>query len=156
VASFALTGLLGCGQAGESGAAAQTSSDGEDATSVAAAEIGRQPSLKDLGPSGRRVMVLVLPGDASVEVDGAAVRRRDGVIELVGRVGDKRRLRVLKGAQSREQEVTLLEASAEPALIDMNAPLGKGGAGPVATASSDASPAVKTPGNPLFSDKFDE
>lgn len=78
------------------------------------------PSLAALGPDGRRVTVLVLPGDASVEVDGVSARRRDGVIELVGKVGEVRRLRVFKGTQQMERDVTLQEAGASPPALDLS------------------------------------
>jgi WD40 repeat protein len=76
-------------------------------------------SLKDLGPNGRRVKVIVLPGDAEVEVAGAAVRRRDGVVELIGRVGDGPRLRVIKGATYDEKDVLIQDGGASPPLIDL-------------------------------------
>lgn len=84
-------------------------------------EAPAQPSLKDLGEKGRRVTVIVLPGDAAVEVDGVAVRRRDGVIELVGKEDTPRRLRVFKGLQSLEKDVKITATGASPALLDLNA-----------------------------------
>jgi len=80
-----------------------------------------QPSLRDLGEKGRRVKVIVLPGDASVEIDGVAAGRKNGVIELVGRVGEVRRLRVFKGAEQLEENVTIEEATASPAVLDLAA-----------------------------------
>jgi WD40 repeat protein/tRNA A-37 threonylcarbamoyl transferase component Bud32 len=77
-----------------------------------------------LGAGERRVAVMVLPGDASVEVDGQPVRRRNGVIELVGKAGEVHRVRVFKGAKSTEEKaVTIQEAGATPALLDLNAPV---------------------------------
>jgi serine/threonine-protein kinase len=70
------------------------------------------------------VTLVVLPGDASVEVDGQPVRRRNGVIELVGKVGDVHRVRVFKGAKSTEEKaVTIPAAGTLPGLLDLNAPL---------------------------------
>lgn len=79
------------------------------------------PSLKDLGPSGRRVKVVVLPGDAEIEIAGVVTRRRDGVVELTGKTGDVRRLRVSKGGTYIEQDVTIKDWSASPELIDLAA-----------------------------------
>lgn len=78
-----------------------------------------EPSLASLGPSGRRVKIIVRPGDASVEVDGFNARRRDGVIELTGRVGDVRRLRVTKGSQQIEKDVRIQDKEASPASLDL-------------------------------------
>lgn len=83
----------------------------------------------------RRVAVLVLPGDALVEVDGQPARRRDGVIELVGKVGDMHRLRAFKGTKSTgERPLTIPAAGAAPVLVDLNAAPAAGprakGAGP--------------------------
>ncbi len=74
-----------------------------------------------LGPDERRVAVLVVPGDALVEVDGQRVERRDGVIDLVGKVGDVHRLRAWKGAKSTEvKEMTIEEAGVNPSFVDVN------------------------------------
>jgi hypothetical protein len=154
-------GVPACGQGGEGGSADGATSSPDD--SVAADSdpipIQEQPALKDLGPTGRRVMVMVLPGDASVEVDGIAIRRRDGVIDLLGKVGEVRRLRVLKGAQSIEKDVTIQEAGASPALIDLNARAtgaGAGSAEPEAGATPSAAPTATQPGRGLFGNTFDD
>jgi hypothetical protein len=119
----ALTGLLSvllpaCRGAGSESAppdASAPASAGPDAP----VEEAREPSLKRLGPTERRVKVLVVPVDAQVEADGVPVRRRDGVIELVGAVGATHKLRVFRGAESTVQVVTLRETGADPALIDL-------------------------------------
>lgn len=106
-----------------------------------------QPSLSDLGPKGRRVKIIVLPGDASIEIDGSAARRRNGVVEIAGRVGDVRRLRVWKGAEQLQQDVTIEEAGASPAVIDLAAPRLKPGGDP------GAAPAKRV--DPLFAEEFE-
>jgi len=81
------------------------------------------PRLKAqrLGPDERRVMLFVLPGDATVEVDGRQAFRRNGFVELVGKVGEMRRLRVFKGARSTEEKnITIGDGVAMPSLIDLN------------------------------------
>jgi hypothetical protein len=115
--------LAGCGGGGaaERDAGSNSDSDSDSALASGADEVKAQPSLKDLGPSGRRVKVIVLPGDAAVEVDGVAARRRDGVIELLGKVGEVRRLRVARGAESAEESVTIEESGASPPLVDLRA-----------------------------------
>lgn len=123
---FALAiALAGCGGGGaarpDAGSESGSGSESDSVLAGGADEVKAQPSLKDLGPSGRRVKVIVLPGDAVVEVDGVAARRRDGVIELLGKVGEVRRLRVAKGAESTEESVTIQESGASPPVVDLRA-----------------------------------
>lgn len=73
-----------------------------------------------LGQDERRVALVVLPGDASVEVDGQPVRRRNGVIDLVGKLGDTHRVRVFKGSKTTaEKSVMIQESGAIPARLDL-------------------------------------
>jgi hypothetical protein len=46
----------------------------------------------------RRVQLVALPSDASVEIDGAAAHPRDGVVAIDGKLGTVHRVRVFKGA----------------------------------------------------------
>lgn len=108
-----------------------------------------QPALGDLGAKGRRVKVIVLPGDASVEIDGLAARRRNGVVEIAGRVGDVRRLRVFKGAEQLQQDVTIEEAGVSPAVVDLAAPRAEQGGG----SEAGAAPVKRV--NPLFAEEFE-
>ncbi|HLM74129.1 MAG TPA: hypothetical protein VK459_15590 [Polyangiaceae bacterium] len=109
----------------------------------------QQPALSDLGAKGRRVKVIVLPGDASVEIDGLAARRRNGVVEIAGRVGDVRRLRVFKGAEQLQQDVTIEEAGVSPAVVDLAAPRAKPGGG----SGAGAAPVKRV--DPLFAEEFE-
>jgi WD40 repeat protein len=84
--------------------------------------------IKDFGPEGRHVKVVVLPGDADVTIAGAPAPRRDGAIELVGKKGDVYKLRVSKAGKYLEQDVTLQDGAASPALIDLSSKIA--GAGP--------------------------
>ncbi len=66
-----------------------------------------------------RVTLVVLPADALVEVDGQPVRRRHGLIELVGKVGEKRQVRVFSGAMATEEKVVKIQSDGPlPAKID--------------------------------------
>lgn len=76
--------------------------------------------LKDLGPEGRRVSVVVLPGDAQVEIAGGLVRRRQGVVELMGKKGEVFKLRVSKASEYLEQDIVITDTGASPALLDLN------------------------------------
>ena len=84
----------------------------------------RSPSRQNehvLGPDERRVVVFVVPGDALVEVDGQPFERRDGVIELVGKVGETHRVRAWKGDKSTETKVvTIDDTGASPSFMDVN------------------------------------
>lgn len=63
----------------------------------------------------------MLPGDASVEVDGQPAYRRDGAIDLIGKVGDVRHVRVWKGTKAAlEKEVKIQEIQPSPPLMDFN------------------------------------
>jgi WD40 repeat protein len=91
-------------------------------------------TLEELGPTARRVKVIVLPGDAEVALDGVPILRRDGVVELLGKLGETRKLRVQRGAQYAEQDVTITDGGASPALIDLMATIAaKAGAGKAST-----------------------
>jgi len=66
-----------------------------------------------------RVALFVLPGDARVDVDGVQVRRRQGTIELVGKIGEEHRVRVVSDTmQTDEQLVKITATGTVPALID--------------------------------------
>lgn len=115
--------LMGCGSEGED-AAMQTpltaSSVAPHALEVKTRKTVRQ-SERLLGPDERRVAVFVVPGDALVEVDGQRVERRDGVVELVGKLGAVQRLRAWKGDKSSEtKEITITESGANPSFVDVN------------------------------------
>ena len=76
-----------------------------------------QPALAD---DEVRVPLFVLPGDALVEVDDVVVRRRNGTVELVGKVGTERRVRVYSGATRTEEKIVKIEATGtSPESIDV-------------------------------------
>lgn len=78
---------------------------------------------KPLASDERRVALFVVPGDASVEVDGQPARRTNGIIELIGKKGDRRTVRISKGAKrTAEKTVIIGEADASPVFLDLNAP----------------------------------
>jgi hypothetical protein len=65
---------------------------------------------KKLDEGEVRMALLVLPGDALVEVDKVPVRRRNGLIELLGKVGEERRVEVFWGANAKVEHVLKIEA----------------------------------------------
>jgi hypothetical protein len=119
--SLLLLSLCGCQPSGPDRAIPAPEETSDDAPGLLEADASPLRSLKDLGPSGRRVSVIVLPGDADVEVAGVVVRRRDGVVELMGQVGQALPLRVFKGDISIERSVTILDTGASPPLLDLAA-----------------------------------
>lgn len=78
-------------------------------------------TIHSLAGNEHRVVLVVLPGNASVEVDGHAVSRRNGLIELIGKIGDVYRVRAFRGKKSTEEKnVTILAGQPSPSLIDLN------------------------------------
>lgn len=74
---------------------------------------------RTLGANEVRVSLLVLPGDALVEVNKVPVRRRNGMVELVGNVGDEVLVNVILGANTNVERPVKIEAmGTSPALID--------------------------------------
>lgn len=113
--------LLACQEPGVGQGTTPLDASDEDIVDIPAEDTPQQPSLKDLGPNARRAKVIVLPGDAAVEVDGWVARRRSGVIELTGEAGQVSLLRVFKGERNIERHVTIEEdAGASPPLIDLD------------------------------------
>jgi hypothetical protein len=113
--------LLACDPPKAEGESAEAAQPVEGLEGPLAPKAAPQPMLKAMGPKGRRVKVIVLPGSASVEVEGLAARRRDGVIELTGKVGESRRLRVMDAGRQLELDVTIEEGGASPAVVDLDA-----------------------------------
>ena len=73
-----------------------------------------QPKLAEWMDSTRT------PTDPWVEVDGERVDRRSGVVELIGKVGDVRRLRAWKGDKSTEtKEISIGASGATPSFVDV-------------------------------------
>lgn len=127
----------GCGSpeenatpAGDATTEAPAEAPAEETSAAPAPHSAPRAALPLLSPDERRAALFVVPGDALVEVDGQLAARRNGVVELVGKVGDVRRVRVFKGAKSTEEKlVTIQEAGAVPAFLDLNEPSPRAKAG---------------------------
>jgi len=61
--------------------------------------------------------VNVFPGNTGIEVDGAPASRRDGLLELWGKPGEKKKVRVIDGARSTEVVVLIEPSGAKPSVI---------------------------------------
>ncbi|XXT23237.1 hypothetical protein WME94_17020 [Sorangium sp. So ce429] len=114
------------------------------AAKVAAPRAPARPGMAVHGPDERRVPLIVLPGDALVEVDGQTAYRRNGAIDLTGKVGDVRRVRVWKGAKpALEKTVTIQDTQPSPTVVDLNE-------------APPSRPAAKAQKNPARFGSFDD
>jgi len=63
--------------------------------------------------------VVVLPDNASAEVEGEAVKLKDGILEIEGLNGSVHRVRIFKGTSEVTADVVVTEAGALPAKIEI-------------------------------------
>ena len=92
-------------------AAAPTAAPEAKPTATAA-----QPAV---APKKKRVRVVVLPDNASAEVEGEAVKLKDGILEIEGLNGSVHRVRIFKGTSEVTADVVVTEAGALPAKIEI-------------------------------------
>jgi WD40 repeat protein len=71
--------------------------------------------------------VLVFPGGAEIEVNGAPAALHDGFLELRGKPGETKKVRVIDGALSTEAEVTIDASGAKPPIIVLDIHRAAGG-----------------------------
>ncbi|XXT18666.1 protein kinase [Sorangium sp. So ce429] len=113
----------------------------QEAPPVPTAEAPRDnhPPPSDSEP--RRVRVVIMPEDASVEVDGERASVDRGVLEFSGRLGKQYKVRVFKGTAQVITDVVITEGGALPAKVELPAVL-RGGipARPSATATQGTGP----------------
>ena len=114
---------VACGSAGETKAQGDSAPAAMSATPLRARPTTNESTRKEqlaLADDEVRVPLFVLPGDALVEVDDVVVRRRNGTVELVGKVGTERRVRVYSGATRTEEKIVKIEATGtSPESIDV-------------------------------------
>jgi serine/threonine-protein kinase len=101
---------------GAAGAATQPQPQPEPVESSAPAPVPAPPPAP---PEKRRVSVSVRPKDASVEVEGKAVKLRDGELDLEGEVGASFRVRVFQGISEQEGEVVISLSGPRPNIIEL-------------------------------------
>lgn len=109
--SFFMASCASKGTTKQTGALEGTSSSASTASirHRTSADPSTATPQKKLGEDEVRMSVLVLPGDALVEVDKVPVRRRNGLIELVGKVGEERRVEVFWGTNAKIEHVLKIE-----------------------------------------------
>jgi hypothetical protein len=78
----------------------------------------------------RLVKVVVVPHDASVEVDGTRARTRSGLLEIKGAIGSVHRVRVFKGKVERSTDVTITDAGPYPPKVELRYEVSKPNAAP--------------------------
>ena len=64
--------------------------------------------------------IVVWPGDAEIEMSGVLVPRRNGLLELWAKPAEKKKLRVVEGADSMNMEVTFDSSGVKPSVIDLD------------------------------------
>jgi serine/threonine-protein kinase len=67
----------------------------------------------------KRVKVVLIPDDASAEVEGKPATIKDGLLELVGPPGKVFKVRVFKGISEVDAEVVVTEAGALPPKLEL-------------------------------------
>jgi serine/threonine-protein kinase len=67
----------------------------------------------------RRVQVVIIPADASVEVEGERAQLVGGVLDLTAPLGETRKVRVFKGPSETISYVTVAQSGAMPPKIEL-------------------------------------
>ncbi|WP_437321184.1 serine/threonine protein kinase [Sorangium sp. So ce385] len=96
-------------------------------------------------PQPRRVQVVILPPDASVEVEGERATTRNGILEITGPLGSEHRVRVFKGANEAVTDVIVTTSGARPLKIELAPTPAKGAPAPPAKSASAAPPTAPAP-----------
>ncbi|XXX81879.1 serine/threonine-protein kinase [Sorangium sp. So ce134] len=99
-------------------------------------------------PQPRRVQVVILPPDASVEVEGERATTRNGILEITGPLGSEHRVRVFKGASEVVTDVFVTTSGARPLKIELAPTAGKAAPAPPAKSVSAAPPPPPAPTTP--------
>ncbi|WP_437499509.1 serine/threonine protein kinase [Sorangium sp. So ce1099] len=96
--------------------AAAPGGDVAPAASEAPTAPGEAAGPASVGPGGalRRVVLAVTPKDAAVEVDGAPVEVREGLVEIAGVLGSNHRVRLVSAGVERVGNVVVTESGAFP------------------------------------------
>jgi serine/threonine-protein kinase len=93
------------------------------------------PPPADPSPRPHTVTLVVLPADATVEVDGAAVPQKDGIVEISGALGSVHKVKLASGADEATGNVVVTENGAMPPKMQIEA-------------SSQKTPKPPQPGGP--------
>jgi serine/threonine protein kinase len=114
---------------------------GETAASAAPAS---GPSTRD-----RTVKVVIIPGDADVEIEGSTHKPKDGVIEIKGPPGSVHRVRLKAGGAEMVDDVVVTENGAIPPKLELRANAASGASTtPAATTAPATEPKTYGPSAP--------
>jgi eukaryotic-like serine/threonine-protein kinase len=93
----------------------------------------------------KRVKLVIMPPDATAEVEGQKVTAKDGIIEITGAPGSVHKVRLSKGKNEVETDVIVTESGAMPPKLELSAaPAPGGGGGPKPGSGSSTPPATTT------------
>ncbi len=114
-------------------ASAVASDTAPPATSPPPATVAAPPAPVDKTP--RRVKVVIMPPDASIEIEGVKAIAKSGLLEITGTLGSVHRVKVFKGKNETITDVIVTEAGPSPPKIELTfggKPGASGTAGPAA------------------------
>jgi serine/threonine-protein kinase len=109
---FALRGTAPAAPVDSTGRVASAESSAHDPTSADPAAEGKSPAV-------RNVQVVVIPSDASVEVDGKPAELRGSLLTLTGPVGTVFEVRVHQGGAETIADVVISNAGAVPPKLEL-------------------------------------
>jgi serine/threonine-protein kinase len=126
------------------GKSSATSAQGGEAAASAAPASGPSPSTRD-----RTVKVVIIPGDADVEIEGSTHKPKDGIIEIKGPPGSVHRVRLKSGGQEMVDDVVVTESGAIPPKLELRANAASGASTtPAATTAPATEPKTYGPSAP--------
>ncbi len=119
-------------------------------TPTPTATASEAPTVTPVAEAERRVKLVVFPPDATVEVDGASVPVKDGIVELTGVLGATKRVHISKGTLSSDEDVAITDSGPLPPKVELDIP--KAGGRPQApvgnTTTGSPTPAKTTSTTP--------
>ncbi|WP_437661154.1 protein kinase domain-containing protein [Sorangium sp. So ce1182] len=124
--------------------AAAPGGDVSPAASEASTAPAEAAGPASVAPGGalRRVVLAVAPRDAAVEVDGARVEVREGLVEIAGVLGSNHRVRLVSAGVERVGNVVVTENGAFPPTMAIDG----AAAGPSGPAAAPSGPAAAPSG----------
>ena len=92
----------------------------------------------------RTVKLVIIPDEAEVKVDGAAVKVKKGAVEISGKPGSVHKVTVTVGKESIEEEVVVTDSGALPPKLELEPKKSTGGGAKPATTGATPSTAAPT------------
>jgi serine/threonine-protein kinase len=106
------------------------------------------------------VKLVVLPEDATVEIDGTAAQAKNGIVDVTGDLGSVHHVHIVKDGVETTEEVVVTVSGALPAKVELEMPKKAGGAQPShgkpgTTHTDTPAPPPKPAGLPGITTKFE-